>query len=651
MRKLVALFVALLFLTSPAHALTGKVLYIVCDKLGIAQNTSAFAVNNIVARCQEVQAWEYETCMSSDTTFLGSLYADNPTIAGAQVGSRYGRYDIAVMLNMPLPSWIKTDANCDTYGMPHFLQMVDRNHTWASPIPLLVMSEGFPEVNDTTRDDWRKFVTGCHSTTALTAGLGFPYKDAGGDSLYTLTPTGREEALVFDSDTTMLIGSTLWPTTWVKPLFWRSTTNRDASGFRYASCWMTVGTGNHRVIWLPWATDDCRAGMVPIIFSMFTKVRPIELPIIAYAFGRININGSETGKDTVLYGAGFKAVKDYAVANGMKVELACYPYRMKLQGVAANTTTAVNYATQYPQNIRLTMSSGESWFGTTYYDMKGSANATIYTTTVVAESSPNRIKRTQDSCAVYYPIINTAILDGYDGIFSAASTYNKADSILMALANRNLTDVYNWWTPAYSVAYPASVTYQIVGPQRTWINSGGTLKEIRFHSINNIARYNIQELDNPDWLKTAYYDTVGTDKASYKRAQFMSLMLPRMLGLYVYIDGAEYSVRGAAAKGARAMATAKYSTGIYLPALTFSGGSKLSWAGTSKATRRAAVDSTRSVFLDVMKMVNNQKKMGDYLVQTYGINGTTPFIYSWMSDVKWDRRNGQAFSNSHASME
>jgi len=285
------------------------------------------------------------------------------------------------------------------------------------------------------------------------------------------------------------------------------------------------------------------------------------------------------------------------------------------------------------------MNAGFSWYPeNSYADMKGSGTAASYSQKI------NRIQHTQDSCAVYYPIINTSILDGEDGVFANKTSNISSDTTLIALVDRGITDVYNYWTPSYSVAYPKDLTFHIVGPQRTWING----KELRFHSVNSISRYFLQgSVNHVDSLKKAYIDMA---RFKLNRATFQSHLLPRIMGLYVYLDAASTSVRATAAASGRAMARAKFATGVYLPTSSFCGGAKATYAGAAFEYDRAMVDSTRSVFLDVMKMVNNQKKMGDYIVSTYGINGTTPFIFSWLSDVKWDRRNGLAFANNHIIM-
>jgi hypothetical protein len=635
MKRFTLFFLALLLFAFPAHALTGRVLVIVCDKLGAASNASAYQANNVFSRCHAVQGWDYETCMASDTSFIGSIYQTNPcvgsadTIAGGvKLGSRYGRYDMIVWLSVPALGWIASDANCATYGMPHFGQMIDRGSAWASPIPMLIP---FPDDMDHS-GNFAAAYTGVEEVTALTSGKGEAYKDEQGDSLYLFTTTGQGECRVISADT---VG---YSPHWSHPLMWRSTAARDATTRRYARMWITVGTGNHRVIWLPNATSDLNIGNWLTAFAMFTKVQPIEMPVIAYAFGKVDLTSGEIGADTVQYSAGFKRNVDYAVANGIKLELSCYPYYMQSQAKHINTTQAIAWQAAYPDNIRLTLSSHYAW-----------STSGVLSTTGTYSQKVARLKMLQDSTGVYFPTISTTRLDIYDGRFIDASL-GRADSAVMVLANRGITDAYNWGTADYGVQYPASSIYGVLGAQRTWI--GG--KELRFHPIGMIARYPLQELNNPDWLKTAYVDTAGTagTSSSVRRAQTIVKYLNYSIGNYKYIDGAISSNRGTAGLATRVNNHATFQAGAYLPALTFSGGSKLSWTTAVRGdctTRRAQVDSTRSVFLDTMKQLNAMKRMGDYLVATYGTTGQSPFIWAWLDEVKWDRRNGNQYPNGHVN--
>jgi hypothetical protein len=127
------------------------------------------------------------------------------------------------------------------------------------------------------------------------------------------------------------------------------------------------------------------------------------------------------------------------------------------------------------------------------------------------------------------------------------------------------------------------------------------------------------------------------------------------VGNYKVIDGGMYSNKAAAALANRVNIHSDFQAGMYLPALTFSGGSKYTWGNAdstisaAKSSRRAKVDSTRSVFLDTMKQLNAMKRMGDYIVATYGTTGQGPFIWAWLDEVKWDRKNGRSFSNEHVN--
>jgi len=406
--------------------------------------------------------------------------------------------------------------------------------------------------------------------------------------------------------------------------------------------WMTVGTGSHRIIWIPNADVDWQTGNLLTAFAMFTKATPIEMPVLAYAFGKSDIPSIEAGTDTVQYGAGFKRNVDYAVANGIKLELLCVPYYMQSQNVTANKTQAIAYQTAHPDNIRLTISSMYGW-------APYAEDLSIIGSTGSYSQKVKRLQQMQDSCEVYFPTISTTRFDAYAGRFIDPTT-GLVDSVLSVLAARNITDVYCWASNTWA-QYPASTVYGILNPSRTWVDDN----ELRFHPIGySYMRYDMQERNNPDWLKTAYVDTVGASSttSSARRAVVNAKYLPYCIGLYKYVNGAIYGTSdGTAAVANRVAAQSTFQVGMFLPAMTFCGGSKLTWKNAdhtaSVTTRRAQVDSTRSVFLDTMKQLNAQKKMSDYIVDTYGTTGNRTFIWSWLSDVNWDRKNARPFPNSN----
>jgi hypothetical protein len=588
---------------------------LVCSKVA-NQNNSAYMAANRFARAHEVQGWDYETVMFSDTTFINSLYATDPIVGG--VGAHYGDYDMAVILNMPNVYYLQTQANCTTQGMYHFDHYINRNSTRAFPIPLLVPIAGSGFLYHAT--NFATAISGIVECTAYTSGKGEAYKDAQGDSLYLWTTSNLEEALVVNSDSATF--------SWVVPLMGRYTATRNATKTRYSNMWMTVGSGNHRVIYLPNAEVDANMGNWLTAFAMFTKVTPVEIPVIAYAFGRSALGAAEVGSDTVQYAAGVKRNVDYAVANGIKLELVCYPRYMHTDPNGVNAQ-AVAWQARYPSNIRLTVSSAYGWPDGAD-DLVGSGS---YSQKV------SRIKYVMDSTATHFSTIDRTRLDIYSSLFSTTP-----DSTLMAIVHSGITDVYNWGT-ASDEQYPGGTTRSILGPRKIMVNDAGTLRELRIHSAARMARYDMEENVTADWIKTAYVDTAGASSStsSARRALAIARYLNYSIGNYRYIDAGAYGTNNATASIANRVTTlGGFSAGIFLPALTFSGSSQLSWEHDDKsasvATRMAQVDSTRSVFLDTMKQLNAQKKMGDYIVATYGTTGQGPFIWAWLTDVKWDRR-------------
>lgn len=547
-----------------------------------------------------------------------------------------GTYSMAICLNLPpLTSSYDTDAELLAVGWPLLGMYVDRGSAKAFPIPLMLPLCSNDMV---TTGVWASAYTGQIATATLSGSATeyHPFKSESGDSIYcAFSFNGKIEPRVAESDSTGFDFS--------YPLFWRYTAGTAAVNYKYAHCWMTKGTGAHKVIYLKAAQYNYMQFLWPTVIGMFEKIAPLEFCADAYLFGFGSVDASYTGADTVGFAAGFKAIKEYCVDNGIKLELSCLPRYMQNKSVPADKVLSVSYANAYPANIRLTASNPLGWRleGSAYPDYFGGLVTGSYSQKVA------RIKVMQDSCTVYFPSINTATIDAYDGIFSNVTTNVRADSSLMAAADRDVTDIYN----DNAIQRPLTLTKHIVGPQRTWVKDidDGHLNKIRFHpKYSKFDRYDIQNANSADTLKIAYINTAAY---SDNRATWQSYIVARLLGQVGYLTSSESEITTSASDCRRLPLRYQPRSGFYLPAYTFAGGSKTSYAASFDGTALAKVDSTRSVFLECLQGMNALKSMSDYMITTHGTLKGPAFVWAWRDEVKYDRRNRRQYANDHVSME
>jgi hypothetical protein len=632
MRRLFSILLAVcLFASTGAQA---KILIINCQHTA-AQDAASRLVELVWDRWMKVTGIQYDVYPSNYLVVkIGSgIYTHHGTAGSDSLDlwdvASQGGYTEAIALNLPNNYYWNTRAKCTTIGMPYFVDYINRNakfvnggNSAAFPIPLILPYDGAPYF---TLRLGPKF-TGVADTTGINIAALSDYQsflDAEGDSIYITTLASPYVNSVATTDSA----------SWVYPIYWRDVVTRRTLHNREAWCWMTKGAGNHRIIWMVHGEQDVMATMWPAVLGMFEKITPIEFPILALHFGKIAAPEWGASLDTVGLGANFKAIKDYAVANGMKIDLLGLVYNMKevaASSNAVNRSTAYNYMNAWPNNIRITLCSYESWKPTTYYDWIGSINGASNSEAV------SRIKYTQDSTSAptFYPNISTTRADVYGGYFVQSGTLDRAYDALVALASRGITDIYASGKNN-TTSYPGATDRGIIGSQRTWIGT----HELRIHAYSGFWRYTLEgAVHNADSLRVAYLSRF----ASY-RADFMRKLLPYTIGTYTTLTD-DSGIAITAANGIRVSRSAQYNPGMVLNALTFTGGAGF-------AVPLVGTSATRSLFLDVMKMMNNQVKMGNYIIDTYGTVKQPAFIYSWMEDVKMDRRNGHKYSGDNVRME
>jgi hypothetical protein len=260
-----------------------------------------------------------------------------------------------------------------------------------------------------------------------------------------------------------------------------------------------------------------------------------------------------------------------------------------------------------------------------------------------------RITLAQAGILANFPTISRTRVALYGGYLGQATVGTKTDSMLAALAAKGITDVYNFGDGSYGASYPASLLYQVVGAQRTWIGRGSSAKEIRFHPMSSYWRYLLETNTAGDSTRISYLPR-GLYNTGYqwRRADFMKFLVPVTCGYTRTTASQSVGSQGITITSSTynlATHGAGYQPGMNLPALTFVGGS------TAAHFHMAGADSSRSLFLDIMKQINAQVKMANYIVSTYGVVSQPVFQYSWMEDVKHDRRLGRTYSNNHVRKE
>jgi hypothetical protein len=649
MKRIIAAILATLLFAVSVQA---KVLVIVANSPAVYLGSDNSYINNIFARWQKILGFEYDTY---DANYLrvkaGSGLYTHHGVAGSDSQDVWdiansGDYSCAILLN--LSTYVATTALDEASefiatgwgtSRSNLGEWANRASVHASPIPLILPAPTYFLV--TSGKAWDTAITGqiAGKTRSWAATHDRGVVDAQGDSIFTgVQPTNLYEAFVVGSDSL----------SWVRRLVWRDDDALyDTQSAKPTYLWMTVGTGNHKVVYFPYCANQYNAYLWPTVIGMFEKITPIDVPIVAEYFGSASEAYWGTSEDTVSLGTNFKAIKDYAVANGMKIDLLGLTWSMKRETGAHShpvfKTTAYTYANQYPGNIRITPSTYESWKDATHYDWLGTQNAT----SPIYSGMLSRMTYTQDSLAAYFPLISRTRAHVNGGVFAMATNYNKSDSVLTALAAKGIADVYDYGDGSYGAQYPSNSSYHVIGAQRTWIGRGVGIKEMRFHPLS-VWRYTLQQTNDAygDTLRISYINT-----AQYRdnRSDFMRYLIPVNCGYYR--TTAEQAVGSQGVNIISATTTnlathgAGYQPGIHLNALTFTGGS------AAKFPLVTGVDPSRSLFLDMMKQVNGMVKMANYVVDTYGVVKQPVFVYSWMEDVKHDRRGGKTYGNNHVSKE
>jgi hypothetical protein len=654
-RIITAMLVALIVSTVSVQA---KILVINGNTTTAFLTSEGPYVKSVFARWQKVLGFEYDVYDAKylKTCVACSLYthhgvAERDTLDILDIAEQ-GGYSMAILLNLPALG-TSFDGNTSSYSTADFInngwgtassalgQWINRNSVAHHfPIPLFVPAP--TSITPTANTFFAVGITGSVEAIARTWTTTHDksYTDAQGDSIYMGSgPTNITESIVAGNDSL----------SWVYPLAWRYDAAFDAFGCKPALAWMTVGAGNHKVVYLPYASEYANAFLWPTIIGMFEKITPIDVPILADQFGSASATFWGTSQDTVSLGVNFKAIKDYAVANGMKIDLLGLTWSMKNEtGADAHPvfqTTAYTYANQYPGNIRITPLTYEGW-GTSNREWLGAANATTYNG---VDGMLGRITLAQAGILANFPTISRTRVALYGGYLGQATVGTKTDSMLAALAAKGITDVYNFGDGSYGASYPASLLYQVVGAQRTLIGRGDSAKEIRFHPMSSYWRYMLETNTAGDSTRISYLP-YGAHNTGYnwRRADFMKYLVPVTCGYTRTTASQSVGSQGITITSSTynlATHGAGYQPGMNLPALTFTGGS------AAKYPTVTGIDPTRSLFLDVMKMINNQVKMSNYIVDTYGTIDQPVFVYSWMEDCKYDRRLGRTFVNSHVRQE
>lgn len=616
MKKAIGLLLMLALLVPVASH--GKVM-VLCSK------TAAHANSKYINAC-----WSRMVEVLGVKDYVVYDPADTVAVEAAAAG---GDYALAIAMNLPeLSSSFDSDAEIATAGWGNLGMWVDAGSVNAFPIPLVMLLP----TNMTTTNSWASAYTGQISSTVRATGTPadatalwpVPRKTANGDSLYVyMSWNGNYEALVAEADSSGFSFST--------PLVWRYTSAREAVNTKYASMWVTTGTGNHKVFWIPYASKPYNVWQWASVIAAYEPITPIECPFNVLFFGQIaNLWHFGTDADTTSLGLNLKTIKDYAVANDIKIDFNVEAYWLDYHAAPSMSTDLIASCAAHPNNLRMSHLTTFDWDD--QEDWLNAAGSTYTTMT-------RRIADTFDSTEVHLPtagISETRIVT-YLHYFTGPDPYAKLDTVLLALTASGVTDVQSS-SNQYSAAMPPSnLKMGVFGPRRMWIATSPTqtsdFDELRMHSKGLHARYRIQFTNQDDSLRCAYLNYA---RMNNYRSRFMGEWPAYTLGMFCHDSGGQMNLEWATyyMKVAR---NAILGFGWDLPPMTLTGG----------VYDLAGVDATRSLFLDLLKGYVEQRNAAQYIIDTYGTQDQALFIPAFWDECKYDRRNGNAFANSHVTVE
>jgi hypothetical protein len=607
------LLLALLLVSMCASSPSAKVLIITSNSASIAGNNSIY-LYAIFDRMHKTLGFSYDQVLATDTTAVWTM-------------ANSGLYSCAIAVVLPdlVDGTFDTEAELAAAGYPYLSMYINRNSAKAFPIPLIMPLP----TTLVTSNCWATAYTGQvgQSATATTACL--PLTDADGDSIYAnCHGDGETRARIADS------------LSWCDPMVWQDVVV-GASTQKYAHIWRTVGSGNHQVVYIVNAPMSYMQFLFAGVIGMFEKVTPVDLSICAdeygyvaasYAYGN---NAFGTTVDTVSFAYNLHRISDYIVANGMKVDFLVSGYQMRTQN-KANILTLPTLCAAYPANLRMTHKTDYSWNTTTAKDWLGFSDAGTYSQMV------KRISRSIDSTSLYYSVAEnrlSAQCMSYSG-----SSWVKTDSVLNAIVDCGVDEIYVVNNSRLGTAMPNSPVYGLIRPGKTWI--GESHNEIKCYPIGGNSSQGGSGITATIDSARIYY----LPSATYMAARGLGSATHSKvnLGEYIIYGSSSYSYSSLSAGVRKAMRVSGYTPGFAISSGLITGGSR----GKGYLPHHyATADSTQSMFLYFLQEYNNHLKMANNLATRYGTSNSPTFVWSWLNEVKLDRHLGRAFVNSHVRHE
>jgi hypothetical protein len=605
MKRTISIALALICL---ATAASGKMLVMSSNKA----TSAAYPLGNL----QRALGFEYDRVLASDTTFINSIYPG---------GSREGEYSCAMLWPLPtIGTSYDSQAELDAGGWLRVGMYVNRGSARAFPIPLIVPHSGM-----STLGVWAEALTGQIANGPTFSTDGLPIVNAFDDSLYmNIHATGAGTvSRVADS------------TSWCDALLWVDAAV-GASTQKYAVVWRTVGTGSHQVVYVKTPAVSYSQFTLAMAIAMFEKVVPYEVCLLMGNYGYVG-NTTPDGwfsawgpsVDTVSCAYNLYRIRDYVVANDIKLDFLVDSYNMKTQA-KANILLVPTLATQHPGNIRMTHSTNRAWSNTgsgSDVDWLGYSGNKYYLTI------NRRIARSLDSASVYYDIDDDRLVGigaYYNGYWGSTG---KIDSVLRAVTDAGVRDIYTY-SNAVALMPPRSVYHGTSTAARTWI--GEDYDELRSYAMGRFASDDLSTTN--DTCRIFYINTVArkASRATYS-AQISRFMfgeapstIPASLG-----DGMTLP---------RAARIGQPAFGIMINSSFITGGSRQKGYLPSAYPQ---ADSTQSVAMYFIQDMNNRVKMANNVIAEYGTSGSPLFKWAWLDEVKQDRNLGRAFVNSHVRRE
>jgi len=503
-----------------------------------------------------------------------------------------GNYRYAVMINLPeFDAGLKSNSNCKAKGLNKFGQWIGPSDT-AFPLPVVVLLEGEAYATGSIFTD----STGVHAVAASCASEYESYTNADGDLLYLSTHCNESfpEAYLDIANQTH-----------VTPLSWRADSTLS-SVYVPSNWWFYEKDNGYRVYIIQHAHFSGMAGAIIATMAMHDRVTPLEICAQVAQVAYPN-TGDSTG-----YAANTKAFLDYCVTNSFKIDMFISEPAMDAFGygwMADRMKAHPEIFNMMMDTRRINTMSAGDWFG--------------QVTTGNTTSSTRRagIALAFDSVATnadLFGYIDTTSVIGYvSGTYGANNNqaYPWGQTCMSDMHYAGIRNIYHGRiTGLYS--WPRDKRYIYPGSMRYYVGTD----EMRAYRISSTSGSGY-----------AMY-TVADPPTQNNQAFTENSIVWWAAGIREGLAGSEIYA------GAHC---------IFSPGFLLSG---LYGFETDAGSYPYGVDTYNNANAWAVDALNRTMTFYNNVADTYSAAGQRPMRNCWVKEVKYGRKTGMAFPNSHVTV-